>query len=527
MRRPIVGLSLLFAAGVWTGLRHGDTAWLLTASLAAAACAWGAAAALLALHRDRAAAMCVYGLAGLLGVALSTCRQTPDHGMEAVAGLVDGRIACTVEGTVNQDVMDRADGTAGNSIQFGLQCDAVTMNGTRHPVSQALLVTLYGVPRQPPIYGERWELEGSLQQGMNRGGWRRPCTFRASLAKSRRLGKAEHSLPAIAQRLRRGASRILAHGIEKQKDVTGVINALLLGYRTLLPPDTQRSFVHTGTMHIFAISGLHVAILCSVLVGVISLLRVPRTGWVFALAPVIVLYALTTGSRASAVRAGIMASAYLLAPAIGRRPDTVSALALAGIIILAWKPGQLMDIGCIFSFAAVAGILAITPVFEAMLQRWLQPDPLAVPELTDADPWWRIPALSLGRLAAVSLAAWLTSVPLSLLYFGRFTPIALVANLLVIPLSFLIIATSCLSLAAGAGIGLWLAGIFNAANVVFVRLLTVGMRVLEKVPYGHAEGWRISLASMALWYILLAYAVLQLHENTRTDANAENAGFDL
>lgn len=527
MRRPIVGLSLFFAAGIWTGLRVDAPAGLLPVSLAAAAGAWVAAAVLLALHRNRSGTLCIHGLAGLLGLASCTGHRTADSGLEAIANTLPEPITCSVEGSVNRDPMEIQDGTHDRFIQFGLQCDTLTVEGSRHTVSQPLLVTLYGAPRFPPVYGERWALEGTLRRGRDRGGRVGQWMLRTGLARSRRIEQAGRSLPALAQKLRRTAAAILAHGIEKQQDVTGVVNALLLGYRTLLPPETQRSFVNTGTMHIFAISGLHVAILCSVLVSMISLLRVPRTGWVYALAPVILLYALTTGSRASAVRAGIMASAYLLAPATGRRPDTVSALALAGILILAWKPEQLMDIGCIFSFAAVAGILAIVPVLEGMLQRYLRPDPLAVPELTDAAPWWRIPARWLAQLAAVSLAAWLTSMPLSLYYFGRFTPVALVANLLVIPLSFLIITTCCLSLVAGAGIGLWLAGILNAANVVFVRLLTGGMRVLEMIPYGHADGLRITLPAMTIWYLLLACMVVILRNPLRQKAMTEHPGFDI
>jgi len=296
------------------------------------------------------------------------------------------------------------------------------------------------------------------------------------------------------------------------EDVAGVVHALILRYRTRLAPDLKRSFIHTGPMHAFAISGLHVAILCTVLVFVIGLCGLPRTVWVFVLAPIILLYAVTTGCRASAIRAGVMASAYLLAPALQRRPDGVSALALAGIGILAWQPSQLFEIGFIFSFAAVSGILILVPVLDAWLLARLRPDPFAAPGLTVGTPWWQPLALWAGRLAAVSLAAWCTTMPLSLYYFGRFAPIALVANLIVVPLAFLIIVTGCLSLVSGAGVGLWLAGIFNSANAVFVRLLIGGMRGLEAVPHGHADELRISRVGMVVWYGLLLVATLLLRD---------------
>lgn len=508
MRRPAVGLGLVFAGGVGGGLAIPSVPGGLPLALGYCAGIWLVSLALLAVGRTRLAIMGVFVTTGLLGFSIAI-RPALNHGLDIVLGVAPSRwTACVVTGQVNRDPADTPGREAANRTYFGLQAATVAITGVTNRVSEPLHVTLYGKPSPPPVFGECWTLTGTLyrHEWKGRAQWR----FRGGLRQAERHPHAGWSLPAFAQWVRRGASAILSHSIEGMDDVTGVMQALLLGYRARLDPAIRRSFASTGTMHIFAISGLHVAILCSVLVFAIGLCGVPRTGWVFALSPIILLYAVTTGSRASAIRAGVMASAYLLAPALRRRPDGVSALALAGVGILAWQPAQLFEIGFIFSFAAVAGILTLVPVLDAMLLHWLRPDPLAAPDLIEDTPWWGPVALWAGRLAAVSLAAWLTSMPLSLYYFGRFAPIALVANLIVVPLAFLIIVTGCLSLVAGAGIGLWLAGIFNSANAVFVRLLIGAMRLLEAVPYGHTEDARISLAGMALWYALLVYAALLL-----------------
>ncbi len=510
MRRPAVGLGLVFAGGVGGGLASPSVPVGLPVVLGSCALLWLVSLALLAIGRGRLAVLGIFATTGLLGFTLAI-RPAAGRGLDAVLGVTESRWAdCIVTGHVNRDPADTPGRELANRTYFGLQAGTVTVAGVTHSVSEPLNVTLYGTLTPAPVFGEHWTLTGTLYRHVWKGRveWR----FRGGLRQAERSAYTERSLQAIAQWLRRGASAILSHGIEDMDDVTGVVQALLLGYRARLDPAIKRAFASTGTMHIFAISGLHVAILCSVLVFAIGLCGLPRTGWVFALAPLILLYAITTGSRASAIRAGVMASAYLLAPALRRRPDGVSALALAGIGILAWQPSQLFEIGFIFSFAAVAGILTMVPVLDAMLLHWLRPDPLAVPGLIDDTRWWGPVALWAGRLAAVSLAAWLTSAPLSLFFFGRFAPIALVANLIVVPLAFLIIVTGCLSLVAGAGIGLWLAGIFNSSNAVFVRLLTGGMRWLEAVPYGHTRDVTISLAGMFLWYVLLIYAALLLRD---------------
>lgn len=508
MRRPAVGLALVFAGGVGSGLGFSPVASALPLALGGAAALWLVSLVLLAVERTRVAVPGVFVLAGLLGFIIAI-RPAANRGLDTVLDVAEARWEdCIVAGTVNRDPADTSGRGVANRTYFGLQAGTLIIAGVTNPISESLHVTLYGSPSPPPVFGERWTLIGTLyrHEWKGRVQWR----FRGGLRQAERHPPTGWALPAFAQWVRRSSSTILTHGIEDMEDVSGVVQALLLGYRARLPPAIKQAFASTGTMHVFAISGLHVAILCSVLVFAIGLCGVPRTGWVFALAPIILLYALTTGSRASAIRAGVMASAYLLAPALRRRPDGLSALALAGVGILAWQPAQLFEIGFVFSFAAVAGILTLVPVLDAMLMHWLRPDPLAMPEMTEATPWWRPVALWSGRLAAVSLAAWLTSMPLSLYYFGRFAPIALVANLLVVPLAFLIIVTGCLSLVAGAGIGLWLAGIFNHANAVFVRLLTGAMRWLEAVPFGHAEDVRMPLAGMVLWYAILIYAALLL-----------------
>lgn len=524
MRRPVVGLCLSFGGGVGLGLYVGpEYPGLHQGALLVAVVGLAAVAGLLVLN-DRLGVVGVYGIAALLGLVLSTFPAADPEG--SLFELNGGQMTCTVDGVVYRDVIDHTDVTDGSRrLQFVFRRSEIWVNGRSQPLSAPLQVTLYGVPLKLPLDGEHWILDGTLYKKVFKG--EEQWQFYTGVDSARRVDLSGFSLSAMLQQARCSASVILTYGIDSMADVSGVINALLLGYRYQLPADVKRSFVSTGTMHIFAISGLHVAILCSVLVFAIGLCRVPRTCRVFWLVPMIALYVVTTGGRASAMRAGIMASAYLLAPALGRRPDVLSAMALAGIMILIWQPLQLVDPGCIFSFAVVCGILAFVPVFDAVLKQWLQPDPFILPELAeDSHPWWHAPALWIGQLASVSLAAWLTSLPLSLYFFGQFSPIALIANLIVVPLAFLIMVTGCLSLVSGIMAGLWLAGIFNSANAVFVRLLMGAMRLLEAVPYGHASGVNMPGIGLVTYYCLLGYGAVVLRNMMYRPQNADRSELD-
>ena len=87
----------------------------------------------------------------------------------------------------------------------------------------------------------------------------------------------------------------------------------------------------------------------------------------------------------------------------------------------------------------------------------------------------------LASLVALSIAAWLTSMPLTLLFFERLTPVGLLANIVVIPMTFLIVVCGWLSLATGA---VWegFAVVFNNANLALVEFLVTMMQGLSRLP---------------------------------------------
>jgi len=506
-RRPLVLLALLFGAGTALGLHNGVSAVPEHALLFGALACWGMAVLLALLRWQRTAtwfALTVVLACGLLSAHL------PRGGASLVA-MVPLDPAARVPATVAGVMAEAPEPDAVSPLRMLLQVREVEVDGVRYRVQETVPLLVYGRYRWPPRQWEHWSFTGMLQYTPEdyRGDW----IFVTGVRDSERVGPPTTTLGVWAEQLRRLAAETLRAGIEDRPDRYGVMHALLLGYRARLPPDIQQAFRRTGTMHVFAISGLHVGIICAVLVFVINLLRVPRTCRVLALAPVILLYAFMTGGRASAVRAGVMAVTYLAAPLFGRRSEPWSALSLAAVLILAWRPDQLQDPGFIFSFTAVAGILAFVPLAEAWLQRHLPVDPFR--ERDKGPGLWPTVVLWAGRLVAVSVAAWLSTTPLSLYYFGRFAPVALLANLIVLPLAFLIVVTGCLAFMAAATGGVAFAVIFNQANFAYVGLLTAGMRWLERLPWGHVENLQVGLPVILLWYVLLAGAGIWLRRHVR------------
>ena len=249
--------------------------------------------------------------------------------------------------------------------------------------------------------------------------------------------------------------------------------------------------------------------------------RISRIHWVLFMAPLLVFYTVVTGARASAVRACIMAVIYYLAPLLGRKADVASSLSLAALLILLVSPEQLMDVGFIFSFIVVAGIVVYYPIFERPLRRLWQADPMRLEKEHKLVLILRDCVRYICTLTAISCSAWLASAPLTAYFFGRFAPVALPANLVVIPLVFLVVLAGCLSLLLGSCVWV-LAEVFNNANLALIWVLSRTMQGICAIPFGSMDIARPSIWLVLLWYLFFGSLALYLRGSRGTVAQASS-----
>jgi len=365
--------------------------------------------------------------------------------------------------------------------------------------------------RKPPAYGEQWQITGKLRSDKSgRSILPRRFFMTADSAASACLS-VDKDNPFIGwcYEQRRAVADYLATGIAEFPQQVGLLHALILGYRQDLPSDVKSNFAWTGTLHIIAISGSHVVVVAGILIFVLQAFGVSRVYWGLFLGPLLIVYTVAIGMPASAVRAAVMATIYFSAPLLRRKPDILSSLAFAAIVILAFDPGQLFDLGFILSFVCVLGLIILCPLIDRPLLKLLEPDPLRLQPETK----WITLLRDIGRycvsLFAMAVAGWLISTPLTAYYFGRFSLIALPANLAIIPLAALILVSGFLSLVLGPCLLLF-ADIFNHANLALVSIMLRGMDFMAHIPYGSVEcQW--PLWALLLWYLVLAVGALWLH----------------
>jgi len=269
--------------------------------------------------------------------------------------------------------------------------------------------------------------------------------------------------PPWSDRFLAWAQATLARGLPVEDEPLRLLWGMTLGWRTGLTDEVSLPFMQTGTMHIFAISGLHIALIAGMLVALLRVLQVPRGACGLVVLPLIWLYTAATGWQASAIRSTIMMSVIVVGWALRRPGDLLNSLAVSAFLILLWDPTQIFQASFQLSFFVVLSMAVLLPPLEQLRWRWCQPDPLRP---RNRQPRWRIRLAPVGHWLstnlAVSVAAWLGSLPLVAHYFHLVTPVSLLANLVIVPLSGVALMANLASLVCGGWLP-WATVRFNHA----------------------------------------------------------------
>lgn len=514
LSRPLLGLGFSFLAGTWCGLKL-DAPFGLIFCLALLACALAGAASFgRGKIRGFAAAVTLLTHLACGFAAWAWVLVHPAGRSARIERLFAGTNAVVeIRGRVAGDP-DAGPKLASGAFAWTFPFDVEEVSrdgGAWMPMPGRVRVTwfadrLSGVPS----FGEKWSISASAGLPDRREMRLRSVNLKANRRFSRLLDPAGGGgFAGRCYEARRSSLRYLAAGISDFPAEVGIYQSLILGYRWGLTREAQDIFAATGTIHIFAISGSHVVIIAGLIIFLLRAVRLSRVYWILALAPLLSAYTVAVGGQSSAVRACLMAIVYFLAPLLHRRADVSSALALSAMLIVAWSPDQLMNIGFICSFVVVLGLIVLCPPLDAWAGRWAAEDPMRLqPEAAPARAGRQLLRWTLS-LVTVSVAAWLTSAPLTAYYFGRFSLVSLPCNLFVIPVSFLIIVCGCLSLLLGPCWAL-IGEVFNHAALLLVWLLERAMSLMLAIPGGHMRVAQPAAWMVWAWYALLAVAAVWL-----------------
>jgi ComEC/Rec2-related protein len=238
------------------------------------------------------------------------------------------------------------------------------------------------------------------------------------------LGATRHLLgfrDALAQRL------VASMPSEENRNI---LLSMTFGFRQTLRADTRDAFLRSGTIHLFSVSGLHVAIVASVLGGILFVTGLPYR-WRYAALPLLLgAYVVMTGSAPSAVRAWLMLSIVFLARACFLALSPLNGVALAAVVLLLRNPLYLLQAGFLYSFTTVAVLVLGWPLVSE-LSRDLSERSLWLPR--SLRPRTRLHALRFAiRAVGGSLLAWFGGAGLMLYLSAMVVPAALPVNIVLV-----------------------------------------------------------------------------------------------
>lgn len=146
----------------------------------------------------------------------------------------------------------------------------------------------------------------------------------------------------------------------------GIIGAIILGDKTDIDSDIKELYSVSGIAHILAISGLHISFIG---MAIYRLLR-RRFRFLFSAAvsiPVVLSFGIMSGFGISTIRAIIMFILKIIGEVLGRKYDAITAISLAGLVLLVQNPFVVCNSGFQMSFGAIIAIVLILPIVEEIL----------------------------------------------------------------------------------------------------------------------------------------------------------------
>ena len=293
-------------------------------------------------------------------------------------------------------------------------------------------------------------------------------------------------------------------------------SALVLGQREQAEWELQESMLATGTIHMLAISGMHIELVAVSILSFGALLKWRRKASLAVTIFLVVVYSLVAGANPPVMRAAIFVVIICIARWDGRPMESMNVLAFAACVLLVYKTNNLLDIGTQLSFLAVTILIFLGSHRASMLPEQDSLNDLLVATSHPVAQWFWYIADRAKDMFRVSAWVWLLTAPLTLYYFHIISPIACFLNVLLwVPifislLSGILLLMICPFLNCIPIIGPWIGAIFGYPLGILCAIgLVVVDRVVkfcEHIPFGHfwlpAPSWMM----VATFYVVLLIA---------------------
>lgn len=347
--------------------------------------------------------------------------QVPDNNLLAYAGN-----PVYLEGTIIEEPLFHEDHAV-----YHMRLEKLESGGEELIIRGTLLVKIYGEDNEIYWFGERIGMRGTIvppRSQRNPGGF----DYRFYL-RSQGIDALIYPSPSSVHLLGGGQTGYFRESAMKLRSTmtdqilnnlpspsAELLTAILFGQRQQLPAEVEENFRRAGAGHLMAVSGLHVGLVAALILGFCRLFNLKGIFPAVVAIVCVFIYAYLTGMRPSSLRAAIMVSIALVALLLEREQDLPNAISLAAMVTLFMNPLLLFSIGFQLSYAATLAIVYIRKPLEKALLAMHFPEIIISP-------------------LAVTAAAQLGVVPISVYYFHHLPVAGLIFNLLLLPVIALVV----------------------------------------------------------------------------------------
>jgi len=285
-----------------------------------------------------------------------------------------------------------------------------------------------------------------------------------------------------------------------ENELADVASGLIFGYRDKIDANTQRAFVNTGSVHLLAVSGMHVVLIYSNVVLLLGLLQirklvgkknVPILALVF-----LWVFTFVAGLAASIVRATLMITIMVVGKYFGRQGINMNTVCAVAVIMLIYDPNVLYDVGFQLSFAAVVGILT----FQQPVKQYF--------------PEWLLLRNGFSNMISVTIAAQLTTLPLILYYFHQFPVYFILSGIIAVFLADWVIKI---------GLAVILISIISSKIAVYFSLLwqmsvwslLKSIEWIDCIPHGLISAIYFPIESVMILSFMLILTMIQCNSKVK------------
>lgn len=256
----------------------------------------------------------------------------------------------------------------------------------------------------------------------------------------------------------------------------GILCAMLLGEKAFMDTGVKELYQLNGIAHILAISGLHLSFIGH---GFYQMVR--RTSGSYLVGGIagllfMSLYILMIGMSVSALRAVVMFVLRVIADMSGRVYDPLTAVSLAAVLVILWRPLSFYDGGFQLSFGAIVGILFVNPLIVGALRLGGRVEGKTLTQVTPQNSFFGNLVSGIGNLLSgikkcsfdfcvssllANFSIQLLTLPVLLYHYYEFPLYSFLLNMIVVPMMSVVLFLAL----AGSVVGMVPLGIVSMAGM--------------------------------------------------------------